>query len=315
MKPHPSSYSQSIEHSIGNTPLVRLNRVVPDGCAEVFVKLESFNPTGSYKDRMARSVIAEAEKRGDLQPGMRVVEATGGSTGSSLALFCIIKGYAFTAVSSDGFSEEKLRTMRALGGEVEIIPSEGGALTAELFGRMIERVQELAQDPEIYWVNQFGNPDVKTGYRPLGLEILEQVPESIDIFTAAVGTAGMLMGAVEGLRSAGCEVEIVALEPASSPILSAGRSGKNRIEGVGMGFVTDLYDPSLVDRVLTVGEEEAWEMARRLAREEGIFAGASSGMNVAGAISLAVELGEGHTIVTVAVDSGLKYLAGDLFGN
>ena len=315
MTSHPPKRSQSVVDAIGNTPLVRLNRVVPDGCAEVYVKLESFNPTGSYKDRMARSVIAEAERRGDLQPGMRVVEATGGSTGSSLALFCAIKGYAFTAVSSDAFAEEKLRTIRALGGEVEIIPSEGGALTAELFRRMIERVEELARHPEIYWVNQFGNPDVKTGYRPVGLEILEQVPESMDLFTAAVGTGGMLMGAAEELRSAGCEAKIVALEPASSPILSAGRSGKHRIEGVGMGFVTDLYDSSLVHRVLTVEEEEAWEMARRLAREEGIFAGASSGMNVAGAIALAAELGEGHTIVTVAVDSGLKYLAGDLFGN
>lgn len=313
MNSHPPPPSSSIFNAIGNTPLVRLNRVVPAGCAEVHVKLEYFNPTGSYKDRMARAIIEEAERRGDLEQGMQVVEATGGSTGSSLALVCAVKGYRFTAVSSDAFAAEKLRTIRALGGEVEIIPSQGGAITPELIQRLMERIRQLAESPLVFWANQFDNVDVKKGYRQLGLEVLEQAPGNIDVFSAAVGTAGMLMGASEGIRSEGSRAEVVALEPASAPLLTEGRTGQHRVEGTGIGFITSLYDPSLVDRAMTVEEPEAREMARRLAAEEGIFAGTSSGLNVAGALKLAAELGEGKRVVTVAVDSGLKYLAGDLF--
>jgi cysteine synthase A len=300
---------------VGSTPLVRLERVVPDGCADVFVKLEWFNPTGSYKDRMALSMIEEAEKRGDLEPGMTVVEYTGGSTGSSLAFVCAAKGYRFRVVSSDAFSREKLRTMEALGAELTIVPSDGGKITPDLVPKMIEKASEYAEEPGSYWTDQLNNPDSLVGYRGVGVELLSQLPDGFDVFCASVGTAGLAMGVSSALGEADAGARVVVLEPASTPVISGGEAGTHGVEGIGIGFVPPLLDSEGYDEVRTVEEDSGREMARRLAAEEGLLAGTSSGLNVAGAISLAKELGPGKVVVTVAVDTGLKYMAGDLFSS
>ena len=307
------SVRSSILEAIGDTPVVRLSKVVPDGAAEVLVKLEYYNPTGSYKDRMALAMIEEAEKRGDLRPGMTVLEYTGGSTGSSLAFVCSLKGYRFKVVSSDAFASEKLRTMRAFGAELIIIPSEGGKITPTLIPRMIEEARRLSAEPGTYWTDQFNNADALVGYSKIGEELVQQVDGPIDAFCGAVGVGGMLLGVRRGLEAGGQRARIVALEPAGSPILTTGRAGSHHVEGTGAGFVPPLLTPGTYDEARAVDEDEGRRMARRLAREEGIFAGTSSGLNVTAAVALARELGPGKRVVTVAVDSGLKYLAGDLY--
>lgn len=309
----PPGVCSSALQAIGNTPVVQLQKVVPPNSAAVFVKLEYFNPTGSYKDRMALSMIEEAEARGTLRPGMTVVEYTGGSTGSSLAFVCAVKGYPFKVVSSDAFAREKLQTMRAFGAQLTIVPSRGGQITPDLIPRMMEEARTLAQEPNTYWTNQFHNADMLTGYEQMGQELLEQVDGPIHAFCGGVGTAGMLMGVARALRGAGNPMRIVALEPATSAVLSTGKAGTHHVEGIGVGFVPPLLDQAAYDQARGIDEGEARHMARRLAREEGIFVGVSSGLNVTGALQVARELGPGHTVVTVAVDTGLKYLAGDLF--
>ena len=309
----PPGVCSSVLQAIGNTPVVQLQKVVPPGSAAVFVKLEYFNPTGSYKDRMALSMIEEAEARGTLLPGMTVVEYTGGSTGSSLACVCAVKGYPFKVVSSDAFAREKLQTMRAFGAQLTIVPSREGQITPDLIPRMMEEARTLAQEPNTYWTNQFHNADMLTGYEQIGQELLDQVDGPIHAFCGGVGTAGMLMGVARALRGAGNPVRIVALEPATSAVLSTGKAGTHHVEGIGVGFVPPLLDQAAYDQARGIDEGEARHMARRLAREEGIFVGVSSGLNVIGALQVARELGPGHTVVTVAVDTGLKYLAGDLF--
>lgn len=301
-------------HTVGKTPVVKLRKVVPYGCADVLVKLEFFNPTGSYKDRMALAMIEEPEKRGVLRPGMTVVEYTGGSTGSSLAFVCAVKGYRFKVVCSDAFAQEKLATMRAFGAELELVPSKGGKITPDLIPRMIKRAEAIAREDDTYATDQFNNKDAITGYANIGYELLKQVERPIDAFCAGVGTAGMIMGVARAFREADTATRIVALEPASSPVISTGVPGTHHVEGIGVGFVPPHYDREIIDEIRTVNEEEAGEMARRLAEEEGIFAGKSSGLNVAGAVRLGRELGPGYTVVTVAVDTGLKYLQGGLFG-
>jgi cysteine synthase A len=297
---------------IGNTPVVRLQNVVPPESAAVFVKLEYFNPTGSYKDRMALAMIEEAEARGDLSPDMAVVEYTGGSTGSSLAFVCAVKGYRFKVVSSDAFSPEKLNTMRAFGAELSLVPGKENGFTADLFQRMIDRAREIASADDTYWTDQFNNRDALQGYERMGRELMDQV-EPIHAFCAAVGTAGMLMGVSKALREAKSPARIVVLEPATSPVISTGVSGSHGVEGIGVGFIPPLLEEGMYNEVLAIDEEQARQMARRLAREEGIFAGISTGMNVVGALKLAQDLGEEHNVSTIAVDTGLKYLTGSLY--
>lgn len=309
----PPSAVGSVLETIGNTPVVKLSRIVPPGSADVYVKVESGNPTGSYKDRMALAIIEGAEASGRLKPGMTVVEFTAGSTGSSLAFVCAVKGYRFNVVSSDAFAPEKLATMRAFGAEVTLVPSEGQGISAELMARMRAVIEELDRRDDVYWTRQFENTDLLHGYDAIGDELMAQIPGKIDVFCAAAGTAGMVMGVSEAFHRAGLDPRIVVLEPAGSPVLSQGISGTHRIEGVGPGFVPPLLDEALYDDVMTVEDDEAREMTRRLAREEGIFCGISSGMNVAAALRIARELGPGHNVVTVAVDTGLKYLGGDVF--
>lgn len=297
--------------AIGSTPVVRLQKVVPPDSADVLVKLEYFNPTGSYKDRMAKAMIEYAEQRGDLRPGMTVVEYTGGSTGSSLAFVCAVKGYPLKIVSSDAFAKEKLRTMEAFGADLMIVKSEGGMITPDLIPRLIEEARKIAAQPNTYWTDQFRNRDSIKGYATIGAELLEQVGTPITAYCGGVGTAGMLMGVAQQLKPTG--TRIVALEPASSPLISKGTAGTHHVEGIGTGFVPPMLDKAFYDEARGIDEEQARAMARRMAREEGIFAGVSSGLNVVGAIQLAQELGSGHTVVTVACDSGLKYLAGNLY--
>lgn len=304
---------QSMTQVVGNTPVVELTKVVPEEAARLYVKLEWYNPTGSYKDRMALAMIEEAEKRGDLKPGMTVVEYTGGSTGSSLAYVCAAKGYRFRVVSSDAFADEKLKTMKALGAELTIVPSEGGKITPDLVPRMIEKASEFASEPGAFWTDQFNNTDALVGYRGVGDELLEQMDQPIDVFCASVGTAGLAAGVSLAMRGKSPGTRLVVFEPASSAVISTGMAGTHSVEGIGVGFLPPHLQPDRYDEVRAVPERSGREMARRLASEEGLLAGTSSGLNVAGAVEIAKQLGPGKTVVTVAVDTGLKYMAGDLF--
>ncbi|KAM0721476.1 hypothetical protein Q7P37_002400 [Cladosporium fusiforme] len=308
----PPSVSSALD-TIGNTPIVELTRLTPTGSARVFLKLEGYNPTGSYKDRMAKSIIEEAERRGALKKGMSVVEITGGSTGSALAFVCALKGYQFEVVSSPIFAEEKLKTMRAFGAKLHLVESESGGLDAKLFPTMRRVADKLCEDKNFYFAEQFNNQDAIPGYGSLGKELLQQLPDGIDAFCGGVGSAGMLMGVSQVLKGHRPQTKIVALEPASSPILTKGQSGHHGIDGIGTGAVPAHLDKKLYDEARAVEEEEARSMCRRLAKEEGLLVGTSTGLNVVAALALAKELGPGKTVVTVACDTGLKYLSGSLF--
>jgi cysteine synthase len=298
---------------IGNTPVVQLRRLIGDDAATVLVKLEYFNPTGSYKDRMAKAIIEAAEARGDLTPGQTILEITGGSTGSSLAFVCAQKGYKVKLISSDAFADEKLRTMAAFGAEVILVPSDGGRVTPAFIERAVARAKEIEASEPVFRTDQFHNEDALTGYREIVTELLAQVDTPIDAFCGGIGTGGMLIGVSRAFRDLGHQVRIVGLEPASAPMLSEGHGGSHHIEGVAVVLAPPMLQLGDYDEIRTIEEDDARETARRLVREEGIFAGTSSGMNIAGAIQLAKELGPGHTVATVACDFGLKYLAGDLF--
>jgi cysteine synthase A len=305
--------AESILHAIGATPVVRLKNIVEPGSADVLVKLEYYNPTGSYKDRMALAMIEGAEARGVLRPGMRVVEFTGGSTGSSLALVCAVKGYRFAPVSSDAFAKEKLDTMRAFGADLHVVASEGGTITPKLFDWMRDEVKRLLAEGNTFWTDQFHNTDAIDGYMGIGRELVEQTGGALDAFCGAVGTAGMLAGVSRALKAGGCAARIIALEPASAPMLTKGHGGTHRVEGIAPGFVPPHLTAGVYDEARAVDEAEARVMARRLATEEGVFAGTSTALNVVAALQIARELGPGKVVATVAVDSGLKYLNGDLF--
>ncbi len=303
----------NVLHAIGNTSMARLRRVVPQNCAEIFAKLEWENPTGSMKDRMAQAVISRAEEDGRLMRGDTVVEYTGGSTGTSLALVCATKGYRIRIVSSDAFSREKLDHMAALGAELTLVPSEGGRTTRKLILDMIEAARVLSREPRTYWTDQLENRDSIAGYYPLGEEIWSQTEGKIDAFVHCVGTAASLRGVATVLKRYKPGIRIVAVEPAESPVLLGGQAGPHKIEGVGIGYTPPLWEPALVDEILPVGTDEAKEMARRLAREEALFAGTSSGANVVAAIRVAERLGPAARVVTLIADSGLKYLSTDVY--
>ena len=303
----------NVLRAIGNTSMARLRKVVPPNCAEIFVKLEWENPTGSMKDRMAEAVISRAEEDGRLKRGDTVVEYTGGSTGTSLALVCATKGYRIRIVSSNAFSREKLDHMAALGAELTLVPSEGGLTTRKLITDMIEAARALSREPRTYWTNQLDNRDSIAGYYPLGEEIWSQTKGRIDAFVHCVGTAASLRGVATVLKRYKPDVRIVAVEPAESPVLLGGQPGPHKIEGVGIGYTPPLWQPALVDEILPVGTDEAKEMTRRLAREEALFAGTSSGANVVAAVRVAERLGPEARVVTLMADSGLKYLSTDVY--
>lgn len=307
------SNKTNILNSIGNTPLIELSNIVPDGCARILVKLESHNPTGSMKDRMARAVVTGAVSRGALAPGDTVVEYTGGSTGTSLAFVCASLGYRLSIVTSDAFSREKRDHMRALGADVLELPSEGGRTTKELIQRMIAKAEELSSSADSFFADQFNNPDAASGYECMAEEIWDQSGRKIDAFVQSVGTAQCITGAAGALRKLNSAVHITAVEPGESAVLAGGAPGPHNIEGVGPGFIPPIWTDSLADEIVQVSTREAKDMARRLAREEALFAGTSTGANILAAIQVAARLGSGHTVVTVACDSGLKYLSTDLY--
>ncbi len=299
--------------AIGGTPLVRLGPLVPEGAGEVWVKLEGGNPTGSYKDRMAVSVITSALARGDVAPGDTVVEYTGGSTGTAMAFVSAVLGLEFTAVFSDAFSLSKKQAMEAFGATVLIEPSHGGGITSELAGRMRDRAHALADRPGHYYADQFGSPDVRRGYASMGQEIAVALDGDLDVLCVGVGTGGALMGTLDGLQEAGIHPGVVAVEPAEAQLLGTGVPGSHRVEGVAVFTDPPFLDRSVLREIRAVAQERAFDMCRRLARTEGIFAGGSTGLNVCAAIELAVELGPGHRVVTVAADTGMKYLSGEIY--
>jgi cysteine synthase A len=299
--------------AIGNTSLVRLRKVVPPRCAGILVKLEWENPTGSLKDRVAQALISRAEADGRLRPGDTVVEYTGGSTGTSLALICAAKGYRLKIVSSDAFSKEKLDHMAALGAELTLVPSEGGLTTKKLILGMIEAARALSQEPHTYWTDQLNNLDGIAGYQALAEEIWSQTKGRIDAFVHCVGTAVSSRGVATVLKRYRPGIRIIVVEPAESSVLLGGQPGPHSIEGVGIGYTPPLWDRTLVDEIVAVKTDEAREMARRIAREEALFAGTSSGANVVAAIQVAERLGPDATVVTLMADSGLKYLSTDVY--
>ncbi len=302
-----------IVRAVGRTPLVELGCVVPAGSARVLVKVESGNPTGSMKDRMALSVVERAAANGRLPVAGTVVEYTGGSTGTSLAFVCAALGYSATVVTSDAFSREKRDHMRALGAKVVEIPSDGGRTTRELIRAMMRRAAELGEAPDAFLADQFNNPDAAAGYAPLADELWEQTGGHVHAFVQSVGTAQCITGVARRLGALGDGVEIIAVEPNESPVLSGGEPGSHAIEGIGPGFVPPLWDGDLVREIQTVSTDAAKAMTRRLAKEEGLFGGTSTGANLVAALRVAQRLGVGKTVVTVLCDSGLKYLSTDLY--
>jgi cysteine synthase A len=300
---------ESILEAIGNTPLVRLSRCAPANGAELWVKLEYRNPTGSMKDRMALAMIEGAERDGLLSAGDTVVELTGGSTGPALALVCRAKGYRTLIVMADCFTEERFQLMRALGAEIDVVQSVEGRpkVTAKDIENMVTRAAELAGAPGHYATDQFNSPYIVPDHRDhLGREIWEQTEGRVTAFCHGVGTATSLMGVSDALKPRG--VFIQAHEPAASAAISGGERGPFLIQGWA-GLVMPQWDSEKVDHLEPIGDGEAIEMTLRLSREEGIFAGISTGANVVGAHRLAERLGPDAVIVTLAVDSGFKYMS------
>ncbi|HWX18805.1 MAG TPA: cysteine synthase family protein [Candidatus Binatia bacterium] len=300
---------QNILQCIGNTSLLPLRNVVPGNGAGILLKLENENPTGSMKDRMALAMIETAEADGRLRPGGSVVEATGGSTGVSLSLVCAVRRHPLHVVTSDAFSREKLAHMKVLGATLEIVPSDSGRMTEKLTRDMIAAAGTVAEKTGAFWTDQMKNQDQLSAYHKMAEEIWTQTGGRIDVFVQSVGTSASLRGIGEDLRRHKRQLRIVAVEPSESPVLSGGRPGAHKIDGVGAGFVVPLWQPALADHVEQVSTEEATAMALRLAREEGLFAGTSTGANVVAALRSAEQLPPGATIVTVMCDTGMKYLS------
>ena len=300
---------RDILHCIGNTSLVALRNIVPRNASRILLKLESENPTGSMKDRMALAMIEAAEADGRLSSRGSVVEYTGGSTGVSLSLICAVKGYPLHIVSSDAFAREKLEHMRILGAKLQIVTSEGGGMTEKLTRDMIAAAGVIAEKTGSFWTDQMSNTDQLAAYHKLAEEIWVQTDGQIDGFVQSVGTAASVRGTGEALRRHNQQIRVVAVEPSESPVLSGGRPGAHKIDGIGAGFVVPLWQPNIADHIALVSTAEAADMAHRLAREEGLFAGTSAGANVIAALRLAEQLGPRATIVTIMCDTGMKYLS------
>ncbi len=308
-----SELQANVLRGIGHTPLLALRKIVPRNGSRLLLKLESRNPTGSMKDRMALAMIEAAEADGRLPTGGSVVEYTGGSTGVSLSLVCAVKSYPLHIVTSDAFSREKLDHMEMLGAKLEIVPSDSGRMTEKLTREMIEAARVLAQEPGVFWTDQLNNTDSLAAYRAMGEEIWSQAGGQVAGFVQSVGTGGSLRGTGEALRRNGGRVRIVAVEPSESPVLSGGSTGAHKIEGVGAGFVVPLWQEEMVDQIERVSTEDAVAMVVRLAREEGVFGGTSTGANIVAALRVAEQLGPESTIVTVMCDTGMKYLSTALY--
>lgn len=303
-----TDHPRTILDRIGHTSLVALRTIRPANGARILLKLENENPTGSMKDRMALAMLEAAEADGRLEPGGSVVEYTGGSTGVSLSLVCAVKGYPLDIVTSDAFAQEKRDHMALLGATLHIVPSDSGRMTEKLTKDMIEQARIIAEAKGSFWTDQMKNRDQIAAYHRMADEIRQQTDGRIDGFVQSVGTAASLRGIAEGLRRHREALRIVAVEPAESPVLSGGPSGAHRIDGIGAGYVVPLWQESIADRIERVSTDEAMAMAFRLAREEGLFAGTSTGANVVAALRLAEQMGPAAVIVTVMCDTGMKYL-------
>ncbi|HLO55390.1 MAG TPA: cysteine synthase family protein [Saprospiraceae bacterium] len=303
----------NVLNTIGNTPLIKLNTIPDQSGAQVYLKLEYFNPTASYKDRMALAVIEEAEKRNELKQGMTVIENTAGSTGTSLAFVCSAKGYKFKAISSNAFSKEKLMGIQMFGGELEIINNDSLEITPDLIPRLMTYVKKLSFDKSYFWTRQFENPDTLIGYSAMAREIVNQIELPIHTFCAAVGTAGMFVGVGGELAKVYNNINLIALEPASSPLLSKGFTGTHNVEGISAGFMPPFLNYLNHYNVQSIEELQAINMANRLVNEEGVLAGKSTGLNVAAAVNIAKSLTPNDIVITVACDSGMKYLSTGLY--
>ncbi len=300
--------------AIGKTPLIKLERLSEPNSADIYVKYEGANPTGSMKDRMALSMVEGAEKRGDIKTGGTILDYTGGSTGSSLAMVCATKGYKAYFVSSDAFAEEKLQTMRAFGATLEVFPSENRKITAKLIDSMIARARELSKQPNTFWTDQFNNVDNRNAYHQMAREIIRVLGKDINEFIMGVGTGGAFSGNAEVFKKEIPGIRCIPIEPLNVRALSGGdKSGTHRLEGIGSGFVPSICRLDLADDIIAVSDQDAYETARKLAKQEGIFGGTTAGANVWAAIQRARVIGKGKTIVTIIPDSGLKYLKGDLY--
>jgi cysteine synthase len=303
----------TILEAIGGTRLFALRHMVPKTSARILLKLEYENPTGSMKDRMALAMVEAAEKDGRLRPGGSVVEYTGGSTGVSLAFVCAAKRILLKIVTSEAASKEKRDHMTALGAEITMVHSPTGGTTKALVMDMIETARKLASLPGSYWTDQLNNIDQVDAYTRMADEIWDESHGQVNAFVHSVGTGGSLRGTSTRLRAHNPRLCVVAVEPAESAVLSGGPTGSHKIEGAGAGFVVPLWTPDLADEIQTVSTGEAMAVARQLAREEGIFAGTSTGGNLAVALRVAERLGPDKTVVTIAVDSGMKYLSTELY--
>jgi cysteine synthase len=301
--------ARTVLDRIGNTALLPLRRLGPRNGSQILVKLEDGNPTGSIKDRMALAMIEAAEADGRLQPGGRVVEYTGGSTGVSLALVCAVKGYHLDIVSSDAFAAEKLAHMRALGAEVHVIASDRGCMTEKLTRDMIEAARVITADSGGFWTDQLSNTDQLQAYHTMADEIWAQTDGKLDAFVQVVGTAAALRGNAERLRKYDDSITVVAIEPTESAVLSGHPTGAHKIDGVGAGFVVPLWHDELADAIELMSTQEATAMTVRLAQQEGLFAGTSTGANVLVALRMTERLPPNSTIVTVMCDTGMKYLS------
>jgi cysteine synthase A len=305
-----SDVRSDILRCIGNTSLLALRHVVPENGARILLKLEAENPTGSMKDRMALAMIEAAEADGRLRPDGAVVEYTAGSTGVSLALICAVKRYPLHIVTSDAFAGEKLDHMKLLGARLQILRSDSGRMTEKLTRDLIEAARVITEETQGFWTDQLNNADQLAAYHKMAEEIWSQTGGQIDAFVQSVGTAASLRGTAEGLHRRKEGIRIVAVEPAESAVLSGGEPGAHKIDGIGAGFVVPLWHDGVADQIERVSTEEAIDMTRRLAREDGIFAGTSTGANVIAALRLAEQLGPDATIVTLMCDTGMKYLRG-----
>jgi cysteine synthase A len=299
---------QNILEAIGHTPMVRLNKLVDERSAQVYAKLESFNPMHSVKDRVARSMVEAAERSGELRPGMTVVEPTSGNTGIGLAMVCAAKGYRLVITMPETMSIERRRLMAAFGAEIVLTPGKEG-----MMGAIARAEGMVSSDPNSFMPQQFKNPaNPQAHYVTTAEEIFADLPD-LDAFVSAVGTGGTITGVGRALRERKCSVELVAVEPSASPVLSGGKPGPHRIQGIGAGFVPDTCDLSLIDRILQVDDVEAIKHARDLARKEGILCGISSGAALCGALNVAKELGPDAKVVVLLADTGERYLSTDLF--
>ena len=308
-----TTVTNHITDAIGFTPMLELKNIVPASSARIIAKLESANPTGSMKDRMAKAVIEAAKRKGLIRPGSTIVEYTAGTTGISLAFVCASLGYKFHAVFSDAFSNEKRITMKAFGATVTDVVSDNKKITEKLIKEMIETSRLLSEQDNHWWADQLNNHDAEQGYYPLGDEIWEQSNGQVDAFVHTVSTAHSIHGVTKSLLKHNSNIKTFAVEPDESAVLSGRSSGSHKIEGIGIGFIPPLWQPEIVNEILTVTTEDSMSMARRLAREEGIFAGTSTGANIVAALRIAERLGPGKTVATIIVDSGLRYISTPLY--